>query len=306
MPIPAGPTSTSGTTGSGTGSGTASPVVTRQLLANLGVGLGSFSFGAASNLCVNRIVGIDDLPEIRLSDSPKAQTDGIDFGIDYYNGRVIEIDASGRPVDYLTVLAELRQALATRDTSMVISGIPGYPDMVVRGRVRKRKILDDVGLHHGIIQVFFDFETDDPRMYSAIETTSTAGPGTATGTGLIPPLTPPLTSGGSAVGGYVVATNEGNATTYPKITVHGPVNGFTLQNSTTGKSLRFTQALGSSDYLVFDMLNKTVLLGGTASRRAYMFGSWLGLEPGDNVVYYLPNDTAVGSSMTVVHQSAWM
>jgi hypothetical protein len=263
--------------------------------------------GAGQTVRITEIRGLDELPDIRTFDQPRSQADGLDFGTDLLGGRVIEVDTVAYPADVAATAAALRSALVPDASgTLQIDGIPGLPSLLLDGRVRKRRLPTTRELASGVIRCPFDFETDDARLYAATETVLTTGPGSTSGSGFAPPLTPPLTPGGSAVGGNVQALNEGNRQTWPVVRVDGPVTAFSLTNSTTGKSLRFTLPLVAGEHVVFDMDAKTVLLGGTASRRQYMTGSWWDLPPGLSDVFYLPADAAVGSSMTLRFRSAYV
>ncbi len=274
-------------------------------LAALSITVNGLVMAGGQPVRLAEVRGLDDLADIRTFDSARDSLDGLDFGTDLFAGRVIEVDLFSRPASPATVLAQLRAALVKGDSTMVVSGLPGLPDLQLTGRIRKRRLPTNQELAVGVLRPTFDFECSDPRLYAAAETVLTSGPGTSSGTGLTPPLTPPFTPGGSAVGGLVSAVNAGGQRTSPRIRIDGPVTAFSLLNSTTQRKLTYLQALAAGQFVEIDMDARTVLLGGTASRRAYMAGTWWDLAPGNNDVFYLPADAAVGSLMTLRFRSAY-
>jgi hypothetical protein len=276
-----------------------------SLLASLVLTVNGLLVGAGQELRIAEIRGLEDLPQYRTFDSPRTNADGMDFGTDLQSGRIIEVDCVGRPSDSATTLNDLRAALINQMGSLRVDGMPGLPSLLLAGRVRRRRLPTNRELASGVIRPSFDFECPDPRLFAAVETVLVASPGSAVGVGITPPLTPPLTTGGSAVGGHVQAVNEGIADTHPTFRVAGPVTAFSLLNSTTGRKLTYLQALAAGEWVDIDMDARTVLLNGTASRRAYMAGSWWSLPPGTSDVFYLPADAAVGSLMTLRFRSAY-
>lgn len=274
-------------------------------LGSLVLTVNGYQIGAGKDLVITEVRGLDDLPELRTFDSPRTNAAGVDFGTDLELGRIIEVNAVGRPTTASTVLEALRTALSPAPGTLLVDGMPGLPSLLLSGRVRRRKIPTDRELTSGVIRPAFDFECDDPRLYAATETVLTCGPGTASGTGVTPPLTPPITPGGSAAGGNVQAMNAGTRETLPTVRVDGPVTAFSLLNSTSGLKLTYLQSLAVGEWVDIDMDARTVLLNGTASRRAYLEGSWWSLAPGTSEVFYLPADAAVGSLMTLRFRSAY-
>jgi hypothetical protein len=276
-----------------------------SLLVGLVLSVNGYAVGAGEPLRITDLSGLDDLPAIHTFDSERPGVDGLDFGVDLRGGRIIEVNLVGKPTDPTGTLQALRSALVDGDSTLVVTGLPGLPDLQLAGRIRRRKINTDRDMANRVIRCAFDFECADPRLYDAVETVLTTGPGTASGTGLTPPLTPPLTPGGSAVGGNVTAVNNGIRTTLPRVRVDGPVTAFSLLNATTSRKLTYLQALAAGEYVDIDFDARTVLLNGTANRRAYTFGAWWDLPPGSSSVFYLPADAAVGSLMTLRFRSAY-
>jgi hypothetical protein len=98
--------------------------------------------------------------------------------------------------------------------------------------------------------------------------------------------------------GYKVGTviNNGWATAYPLITIHGPITNPTVGNLTLGNYLSFTCGLTSADVLVVDLYNKLITLNGQSARNLLTEGTWFGAPPG-NSVFYL-NGTFTADNVT--------
>lgn len=148
----------------------------------------------------------------------------------------------------------------------------------------------------------------DPLKYDAVNTISgSAGvSGVSTG-GMTLPLTLPLIFNVSAngSGNQIIVYNAGTVTSFPVISVHGPLpTGWRVENSTTGDIMSFNIGLGSSvDNLVIDTYNKTALLNGSPIT-GLLVGTWIGLAPKSNTLRLFGNfDPAAGFS--VLGKSAW-
>ena len=77
--------------------------------------------------------------------------------------------------------------------------------------------------------------------------------------------------------------NIGWGTTYPTITLVGPIINPVLGNTTTGNALTFNCTLLSTDTLVVDLYNKLITLNGVSARNLLQSGTWFGAPPGDSI-----------------------
>jgi hypothetical protein len=76
--------------------------------------------------------------------------------------------------------------------------------------------------------------------------------------------------------------NLGWATTYPTITLVGPIVDPILGNLTTGDSLVFNCTLTNADTLVVDLYNKLITLNGNPARNLLASGTWFAAPPGNS------------------------
>ncbi|MBA3240082.1 MAG: phage tail family protein [Acidobacteria bacterium] len=114
--------------------------------------------------------------------------------------------------------------------------------------------------------------------------------------------------GGSVFGEFTV-TNEGSAETFPILTITGPCTNPLISNWTTGQDLRMNYTLGDGDTLTFDMLNRTIVLNGTASRYGYLdfFNSeWWPLVPGGNELRLTFDSYSSPAALEVAWRHAWL
>jgi hypothetical protein len=147
----------------------------------------------------------------------------------------------------------------------------------------------------------------DPLKYDAVNTlTASAGvSGVSTG-GRTYPRTYPLTYNTTANGSnnQVTLVNAGTASTYPKVTVVGPLpSGWRVENSSTGDYFSFDTDLAVTDVLVVDCKNKMATLNGSPIN-GLISGEWWPLRTATNIIRLYGNyDPAAG--FTITAQSAW-
>ena len=150
----------------------------------------------------------------------------------------------------------------------------------------------------------------DPRIYGVPfkHAQLTAGEGAGeTGRGYSRQY--PINYGGATVSGQMFVENQGNTTTYPLVTVYGPGLNPVITNFTTGQSVHLTYNIGVGEYLVIDMLNRTVLLNSTASRYSavdFFLSAWWGLEPGQNDLRITYSSFSTGAGLVVQWRDAWL
>lgn len=106
--------------------------------------------------------------------------------------------------------------------------------------------------------------------------------------------------------GAVVAPGKGGTTTvridsvsqvYPIWTVDGLADNPTLQNLTTGQTLKYTGRVAPGQVLEIDMLNHTAKLDGTNVVQN-VTGTWLSFAPGTNRINYITeNNNATNSNI---------
>jgi hypothetical protein len=177
-------------------------------------------------------------------------------------------------------------------------------------------VLSSRVLLHGNSPVFIRWVTDvwfefgislvapDPRKYGPAVEVTTGMAGSSGGVSF--PLVFPLDFGASA-GGVVTLVNDGTVKSWPVIRISGPVVNPRILNPVTGDSLRVGMTINAGEYVDIDTAARTVLLQGTASRRAVTLstGEWMPVPPGGASFSFGADAYSAAASMTVSARSAW-
>lgn len=229
------------------------------------------------------------VPEVRVSDRPRPRAHGVEPGEDWAGARTIiaTLDLLDEDDTALWALKNaLKAAWRPRPTGVETLALRlGGVTYLAYGRPRGCRFTDaGPGLHTEAVCVF---AATDPLLYSATETSVQLALATSTG-GLAFPFGFPL-GFGSAFGGIVTLTNEGEAETLPHATFHGPLTNPRLESITAGRTVEFDLTVAAGDFLEVDFDARTVLLNGTASRYQTFRGTaadWWALEPGDNEIRF--------------------
>ena len=147
----------------------------------------------------------------------------------------------------------------------------------------------------------------DPRKYAAAGKTASAGlTGGPTG-GMTFPARFPLLFGSAQPTGLASATNVGIVDTPPVITVTGPAVNPIVRLNETGESFALSLTVGAGERIVIDMAARTVLAGGTATRRYAVVpgSSWFMLRPGANGVRFSADAYNTTATLDVAWRDAW-
>jgi phage-related protein len=117
-----------------------------------------------------------------------------------------------------------------------------------------------------------------------------------------------LTYGGGSISNSTAIVNVGNWTTYPVITITGPVTNPTIGNVTTGQYMTVNYSLTNTDTLVIDLDQKLITLNGVSARNLLAGNSeWFGAPPGTSYFTFTGTNIFVGiTTATVVYRSAWV
>ena len=120
------------------------------------------------------------------------------------------------------------------------------------------------------------------------------------------PALAPLAFSGTASGGQVVATNDGEFGAPWTAVISGPVTTPRIENVTTGATLTFNGTLGTGETLTISSLDRTVLLNGTASRYSWLTAgsSWFDLPAGSSTVRFA--GVSGSGSMDLSFRSVWI
>lgn len=285
-----------------------------QVIANY-----SFSFnnqvfgGTGSQYQIQSVDGLESLPGIRNQDDNRGYADGMFSGRDFLGGRYISIifntfastTASAQANYNLIQQALLPQSSGTTPLYFILSN--AGEEQVVYARVRGLNTIVDPNYTYGYITSQVQFFCPDPNYYNS--NTQTATLAYSNPTGRIYNRVYNLVYGGGSATLTTSVDNNGWATTYPLITLYGPITNPVLGNSTQNAQLNFNVAMSSADVLVVDLQNKLVTLNGNPARNTLISGTWFSASPGNNQFYLSGNagSTLVGVTEAVVTwQSAFI
>jgi hypothetical protein len=148
----------------------------------------------------------------------------------------------------------------------------------------------------------------DPYALSSTEQSVVITPGQAAGElGVPDPETDPETSALNVTAQQSVF-NAGDAPTWPRFTITGPIANPVLLNNTSGQQIALSYTLNAGETLQVYPQTGRILFGGTADRySAYQFAtsSWWQLGAGTNDVRLLASSFSAGAQVQVFWRNAW-
>ena len=265
-----------------------------------------FIFGGGNSpYQVLQIDGLEALPALRVQDSDRGYQDGMFSGRDFFSGRTITVTIQILSGNGLTAQANynlLRAALQpqqTGTTPLQFQLSAGENLQFINARVRKAISTIDPDYTYGKIKAQFDFFCPDFRYYD--NTTQTATMAVTQPLGRIYNRTYNLTFGGGSQTQTATITNNGDTTTYPIITIYGPITNPVVGSTTSGQNLSFNYTMIQSDIISIDLQNKTVLLNGNPARNLLLGSSqWFAAPPGTNLYYFTGTGTTIGQTSATV------
>jgi hypothetical protein len=268
--------------------------------------------GAGSPFQILDVDGLEALPDLSTQDDNRGYNDGMFSGRDFLRGRTITMNLlvmAGNGNSAFQNFDLFQQALNVQQsgtTAMNFQLSTSDTEKVINVRVRGRRATIDPEYTFGYIKAQITLFAPDPRYYSATVTTGTMNPQAAPGRTYN--RTYNLVYGGGSLTNSLAVVNSGWATTYPTITITGPVTNPQVGNITTGQYLTVNTNLTNTDSLVIDLYNKLVTLNGNSARNLLAGNSqWFGAPPGTTNFYFTGTNTLVGTTTaTVVYQSAYI
>ena len=280
------------------------PTVTS--LSNYSFAFNGFVFGGGSSVYqIQTVNGLEDLPGIRNQDDNRGYFDGMFSGRDFLGGRTIVINFltlagngnSAQANFNLLQAALLPQQSGTTPLQFQLSASGGL--QFVNARVRARATTINPDYTYGYIVSQITFFCPDPNYYD--NTLQTATMGISSPLGRSYNRTYPLSFGGGSQTSTALVNNAGWATSYPTITVGGPVTNPIIGSITTGQALSFNYIVGASDVIIIDLLNRTILLNGAPARNLLLGSSqWFAAAPGNNSFYFNGSGTTAGTTYATV------
>ena len=220
------------------------------------------------------------------------------------SGGVMAMSSSAQANYNLLQRALLPQSTGTTIMQFQLSNADGLQR--VNARVRANKTLVDPDYTYGFIKSQYTFFCPDPRFYD--DTLQTASLAVSNALGRIYNRTYNLVYGFGSSGATTTIQNNGWATTYPTITLNGPIVNPTLGNSTTGDYITITGSYTNTDIIFLDLDSKYLTVNGAPARNLITGNStWFGATPGANQFFLSGSGTLAGTTAaTVSWRSAYI
>jgi phage-related protein len=265
-----------------------------------------FVFGGASSpYQVLSVDGLKALPSLRVQDSDRGYQDGAISGRDFLSARQITITLqimSGNGLSAQANYNALQAALQPQQSGtspLQFQLAPGDNFQYVSARVRRATATVDPDYTYGRIKAQYEFFCPDPRYYDYTVQTGSMLPTTIVGRTYN--RTYNMTYGGGSLTGNLSVQNNGSTTTYPLITINGPVTNPSVGSFTANAALSFNYTMAQSDVIVINLLNRTISLNGNPARNLLKgSSSWFGATPGSNLFYFTGTSSIIGATQATV------
>jgi phage-related protein len=261
--------------------------------------------GAGSPYQILSVDGLESLPGIRNQDDNRGYHDGMFTGRDFLSGRSISIifntfgDANGSAqTNYNTIQSILLPQ--TQGTTPLYFKFPNSPtsEQFVDARVRSLRTTVDPNYTYGYITSQVEFFCPDPNYYNS--NLQTANMLISAALGRTYNRTFNYTYGGGSSSVTTTIQNIGWATTYPTITIQGPITNPVIGNTTTGNTLNFTGTYSALDTLEIDLYNQLITLNGNPARNLLISGTWFDAPPGNSNFFFTGSSTLAGTTQATV------
>lgn len=258
----------------------------------------------------NGITGILDTPAHRTSTSELVEGDGGAAGNTYYGLRTGTVQGTyvpGADMPFVS-LADHRLELATRALRAdgFMRWTPSGDTIERQLRIRRSSGPTVSGRRPKTFQIVL--LSTDAYVLSSSELSQVIVPGLAAGeTGIPNPIRNPITSSLN-VTGQTFVTNQGDAPTWPRFRIDGPIVNPQVLNYTAGLSFTILYTLNAGDWL--DVLPATgqITVNGSGDRSGsldFVNSSWWQLAGGISDVRLLASSYSAGAQLTVYWQHAW-
>lgn len=261
--------------------------------------------GAGSPYQILSVDGLESLPAIRNQDDNRGYSDGMFTGRDFLSGRIISIifqtfgnNLGSAQTNYNTIQSVLLPQ--TSGTTPLYFKLPNSPtqEQFINARVRALRTTLDPNYTYGMITSQVEFFCPDPNYYN--NNLQTAVMAISPALGRTYNKTFDYNYGGGSATVTTTIQNIGWATTYPTITITGPITNPIVGNSTTGDTMYFSGTYSSSDVLVIDLYNKLITLNGQAARNLLISGTWFSASPGNSDFFFTGTGTLAGTTEATV------
>ncbi len=277
-------------------------------LADTGVLLNNDASSSVPFVDIDKISGLDSAP-YRETERDHEGVDGGFLDAEFEKGRPVVLEGTAF-ADVTTLLPYLDTIKANWAPSTTPIPLylyaPGVGERIVFVKPRGVRYDWEQALRTGTSRIQLVAYAEDPRIYSSALQSVVIPLGATITTGFSFSYSFSFSFGATSSatdGAYV--TNSGNRPAPAILTITGPVVNPVVVNDNTSSTLSFNITLTSTDVLVVDLVNHTVVLNGTANRRGSLLVSdWFLLAVGSNFIRYRA-ESGSGTTLTVSWRSAW-
>lgn len=237
------------------------------ITANCQIQWGDLLLGDGTSFRWRTVTGWEDLPGQDSANVARSARHGSWPGRSWAMERVVGFQGAMRPgsrAEYVAMKRAVRAATSVAETDVEAPLVIRTHDetLLAYAKPSLRIMPADEVYGAGVLVPFtIGWTCSDPRRYDLTPASLTV-PAPAPGTGLVFPLTFPLSFGTVGSPGTGTATNTGGAPAHPVLTITGPVVAPLVVNTATGTVLEFDLTLVAGESLVVDTDAGTVLLGG--------------------------------------------
>lgn len=266
----------------------------------------------ASSVAVTDLSGWLSRPTLRSQSSNRPGRHGTRAGQQRAAGRLVEVELTVIDDD-VDALRDLREACyvdeAPAEEPLVIWAGTDEPQMVT-ARIERMDIPTDhefsVGHHRATIQ----WAASDPRRYGLAAQSAMVGLPSPPVDGLEWPAEFPLDFGMGRSAGEALAANDGDAASWPVLTVTGPAPGPIIREVGGPGLLVFAPSytVSSTQQMVIDTDARTVMVGGVSRRDQLVTAQWFPLprKSVTRVGFDAAGAYSPAAHLTVSWRSAWM
>lgn len=268
--------------------------------------------GGDTDISIAQVDGLLDLPDITSGDQVRLRRHGLHPGDDFLSSRAVTVTAELYGDDaaaFQTAVDSFLTMSKPGDDELPlhfqIPGVAGGVKSLIYARPRRRQVPIGREFYYRNPTATVQFVATDPRIYSA-DVSSFIVPVATTSAGVAFDMTANIVFGTGGESGAVTANNAGNFETEPVFRIDGPCVNPRIENVTTGETFAIDITLTEAEYLVVNVEERTVLLGGTASRYSFLTSSsqWVTLAPGDNSIAFRATSSGAGATLTATWRSA--
>lgn len=257
------------------------------------------------------IVGLLDAASVRESSTDLVEADGASHGPFWLSRRSGTVEGLLRPdsLDPVVVAAaesKLKRASRGLRSDLILRWTPPNDSSPRQLRCRRQDGPRITQRRPKAWQA--TLVSADPYALASTETVVTITPGSPAGDlGIQSPITDPITTTLNATGQLFVV-NQGDAETWPRFRIDGPITNPQVLNNTTGQKVALAFTLATSEWLDIYPQTGRILFGGTADRYSaldFANTSWWKLQPGSNDVRLLASSFSSPALLTVRFQAAY-